>query len=114
MVASDRSLSDLAESVAEEFEADRDPDGFNELSIVIDNSNRERPTLIVHIDREQAADLADRVRLAGEAIREDEYDAEFYRDLTVRAAESVLSPLGWRRSDVGYLAEREGAALSTY
>ena len=71
MVPSDRSLSDLAESVAEEFEADRDSNGFNELSIVIDNRNPERPTLIVHIDREQAADLADRVQLAGEAIRED-------------------------------------------
>lgn len=57
----DRSLSDLAESVAEEFEAYRDPDGFNELSLVIDTSDREYPTLIVRIDREQAAKLADRV-----------------------------------------------------
>ena len=61
MVSSDRSLNDLAESVAEEFEAYRDPSGFNDLSIVIDNSDRERPTLIVHIDREQATQLADRV-----------------------------------------------------
>jgi hypothetical protein len=61
MVSSDRSLSDLAESVAGEFEAYRDPDGFNELSIVIDTSDRDRSTLIVHINREQAAELADRV-----------------------------------------------------
>ena len=61
MVPFDRSLSDLADGVAEEFEAYRDPDGFNELSIVIDTSDRERPTLIIHIDREQASDLADRV-----------------------------------------------------
>jgi hypothetical protein len=61
MVSSDRSLSDLAESVAEEFEAYRDPSDFNELSLVIDNSDRDRSTLIVHIDRKQAADLADRV-----------------------------------------------------
>jgi hypothetical protein len=63
MVPSDRSLSDLADSVAKEFEAYRNPDGFNELSIVIDNSNRDRSTLIVHIDREQAAELADRVEV---------------------------------------------------
>ncbi len=59
--SSDRTLTDLAERVAEEFEAYRNPAGFNELSIVIDNSDRDRSTLIVHIDREQAADLADRV-----------------------------------------------------
>jgi hypothetical protein len=59
MVSSDRSLSDLSESVAEEFEAYRDPDGFSELSRVIDNSDRDCPTLIVHIDREQADDLAE-------------------------------------------------------
>ena len=61
MVPPNRSLNTLAESVAEGFEAYRDPDGFNELSIVIDSSDRERSTLIVHIDREQAAELADRV-----------------------------------------------------
>jgi hypothetical protein len=61
MVPSDRTLNDLADSVAEEFETYRDPDGFNELSLVIDNSNRERPTLIVHVDWEQPAELADRV-----------------------------------------------------
>jgi hypothetical protein len=61
MVSSDQPLSDLAESVAEEFKAYRDPSEFNDLSIVIDNSDRERPTLIVHIDREQATQLADRV-----------------------------------------------------
>ena len=61
MAPTDRTLNDIAESVAEEFEVYRDPDGFNELSLVIDNSDRNRSTLIVHIDREQAADLADRV-----------------------------------------------------
>jgi hypothetical protein len=39
----------------------RHSDGFNDLSIVIDNSDRERSTLIVHINQEQPADLADRV-----------------------------------------------------
>ena len=56
---SDRTLTDLA--VADEFEAYRHSTGFNELSLVIDNSDPERSTLIVHIDREQAADLAGRV-----------------------------------------------------
>ena len=42
-MAPDRTLNDLAESVAEEFEANRDPVGFNALSIVIVNSDRERP-----------------------------------------------------------------------
>ncbi|WP_273836907.1 hypothetical protein [Halococcus sp. PRR34] len=54
---SDRTLNDLAD----EFEAYRHPNEFNEHSLVIDNSDRERSTLVVHIDREQAADLADRV-----------------------------------------------------
>jgi hypothetical protein len=58
---SDRTLTDLADAVADEFEAYRHSNDFNELSLVIDNSDRERSTLIVHIDREQAADLADRV-----------------------------------------------------
>ena len=58
---SDQTLTDLADAVADEFEAYRHSNGFNKLSIVIDNSDRERSTLIVHIDREQAADLADRV-----------------------------------------------------
>ena len=59
--SSDRTLTDLADAVADEFEAHRHSDGFNELSLVIDNSERERSTLIVHIDREEAANLADRV-----------------------------------------------------
>ncbi len=60
---SDRTLNDLADAVAGEFEAYRHSDGFNELSLVIDNSDRDRSTLIVHIDREQATDLADRVEV---------------------------------------------------
>jgi hypothetical protein len=57
----DRSLGDLADLVAEYFSDYRHSDGFNELSLVIDNSDREHPTLIVHIDRQQPADLAQRV-----------------------------------------------------
>ena len=57
----DRSLADLADLVAEHFSDYRQPEDFNELSLVIDNSDPERSTLIVHIDHEQPADLAERV-----------------------------------------------------
>lgn len=80
----DRTLTDLA--VAGEFEAYRHSDGFNELSLVIDNSDRERPTLIVHIDREQATDLADRVEafLRNHGART---QRECHADTDVEAAE---------------------------
>ena len=58
---SDRSLNDLADLLAEEFSDYRHSEEFNELSLVIDNSDREHPTLIVHIDCQQSADLAQRV-----------------------------------------------------
>ena len=54
-------LSDLADQIADEFEAYRQPDGFKPISLVIENSDAEHPTLIVHIDREAAESLADRV-----------------------------------------------------
>ena len=56
-----RSLADLADHLAEEFSDYRHSDEFNELSLVIDNSDSEHSTLIVHIDRQQPADLAERV-----------------------------------------------------
>lgn len=58
---SDRTLNDLADLVAEQFSDYRHSEGFSELSIVIDNSDPEHSTLIVHIDRQQPADLAERV-----------------------------------------------------
>ncbi|WP_435078540.1 hypothetical protein [Halococcus sp. AFM35] len=58
---SDRSLADLADLVAEQFSDYRHSEEFNELSLVIDNSDREHPTLIVHIDCQQPTDLAQRV-----------------------------------------------------
>jgi hypothetical protein len=56
-----RSLADLADLVAEQFSDYRHSEEFYELSLVIDNSDRERPTLIVHINHQQPADLAQRV-----------------------------------------------------
>lgn len=54
-------LDDLADQVADEFEAYRQPDEFKDVSLVIDNSDEEHPTLIVHVDREDADSLADRI-----------------------------------------------------
>jgi DNA polymerase I len=54
-----------------------------------------------------------RVRLACEDP--DVYDAAFYRERVCRAAESVLSPLEWRRDEIdAYLADRENASVTAY
>jgi DNA polymerase I len=59
------------------------------------------------------ARTADRVRLHFEDV--DDYDAEYYVTLLVRAAESVCSPLGWDRSDVRReLADRVDATLDSF
>ncbi|WP_273837113.1 type B DNA-directed DNA polymerase [Halococcus sp. PRR34] len=43
------------------------------------------------------------------------YDSQFYRDQLVRAAESVLSPFGWRRSEIeAHLSDREDTAISAF
>ena len=52
-------LDDLAGQAAEEFEAYRQPDEFKDISLVIDNNDPDRPTLIVHVDRENTDTLAD-------------------------------------------------------
>ncbi|WP_136718542.1 hypothetical protein [Halorientalis salina] len=54
-------LDDLADQVVDEFEAYRQPDEFKDVSLVIENSDEEHPTLIVHVDREDAESLADRI-----------------------------------------------------
>ncbi|TYL36380.1 DNA polymerase I [Natronococcus pandeyae] len=52
----------------------------------------------------------ERVTLAHETPKT--YDAAFYADLLVRAAESVVSPLGWRESDIReYLSEQTDTSL---
>ncbi len=56
---------------------------------------------------------AARVRLAHEDL--DQYDVEFYADLLVRAAESVLLPLGWDQARIRrYLAETAETAITAY
>lgn len=54
-------LNDLADQVADKFEAYRQPDEFKDVSLVIENSDEEHPTLIVHVDKENADALADRI-----------------------------------------------------
>jgi len=79
-------LSDLADMVVEEFDAYRQPDEFKEVSVLIENSNPERPTLIVHIDREDAASLADQVeKFLQEQGAETERESYSDRDVRVLA-----------------------------
>jgi len=55
------SLDDLATKVDDEFASHRGSDEFKTVSLVIDTSSSERPTLIVHIDGEEAKTLADKI-----------------------------------------------------
>ena len=58
-------------------------------------------------------DTRERVALAAEDP--ESYDAGYYRERTLRAAESVLSPVGWDRERIAaYLADREDAAVTAY
>ncbi|MFC7114678.1 hypothetical protein ACFQH2_06500 [Natronoarchaeum sp. GCM10025703] len=41
----------MHDQVAKEFEVYRQPDAFNEDSLVIENSNGEHSTLLVQVDR---------------------------------------------------------------
>lgn len=59
------------------------------------------------------ATTVDRVQLAFE--HPDTYDTTFYETQLYRAAESVLSPLGWREQDIrSYLTDRTDASLIQY
>jgi len=79
----DDPLSDLADQVADEFAEHRPPDGFKDISLVIDNEDRDRRTLIVHVDRENAMALADEVEafLREQGART---EREHYSDTDVR------------------------------
>ncbi len=55
----------------------------------------------------------ERVRLASE--ESNEYDVGFYRELLVRAAASVLSPLGWREQRIAqFLSSHDEISLKSY
>ena len=55
------SLEDLADKVDDEFAPRRQPTEFKTISLVIDTSSSDRPTLIIHVDGEEASSVADRV-----------------------------------------------------
>jgi len=55
------SLEDLAARVDEEFASYRQSDEFKTISLIVDSSRSEHPTLIVHVDGGEADRLADRV-----------------------------------------------------
>jgi len=55
------SLDDLAAKVDDEFAPHRGSDEFKTISLVIDTSSSERPTLIVHVDGKEAESLADEI-----------------------------------------------------
>lgn len=62
---------------------------------------------------DDAKQSRDRVALATEVP--DTYDAEFYCTQLLRAAESLLAPLGWDRSRIRrYLAETEESRITAY
>ncbi|WP_049934699.1 type B DNA-directed DNA polymerase [Halalkalicoccus jeotgali] len=75
-----------------------DPQPGQDVSyVVVDDSKRSR----------------DRVQLTHELSQQ--YDAEFYADLLLRAAESVCSPLGWQRSDIeAYLSDHQDSSLAAF
>jgi DNA polymerase, archaea type len=71
--------------------------GQNVAYVVVDDSKRSR----------------DRVKLTYESP--DRYDPEFYMELLLRAAESVCSPLGWRRTEIDtYLSEHRDISLTAF
>jgi DNA polymerase I len=60
-------------------------------------------------------DKASSARVALAFEEPDRYDADFYADLLVRAAESVVSPLGWDRARIRrYLSETEETRITAY
>ncbi|WP_331232268.1 type B DNA-directed DNA polymerase [Natronorarus salvus] len=71
--------------------------GQNISYVVVDDSKRSR----------------DRVKLVYESP--DRYDEEFYSDLLIRSAESVCSPLGWRRPELErYLSSHTDTSLTAF
>ena len=70
---------------------------------------------VAYVVVDDAKTSRERVRLVEERLDAGEYDTEFYQQQTIRAAESVLAPFGWRRSDIErYLVDHEDAAITAY
>jgi DNA polymerase I len=65
----------------------------------------------VVVDDEKAS--RERVKLAHETI--DSYDPTYYETQVIRAVESILSPVGWDRSDIQQaLAETKNSSLDGF
>lgn len=65
-----------------------------------------------YVVRDDEAEEEDRVRLGFEA---ETYDVNFYTELLVRAAESVLSPKGWNRNRIrNYIRGDREVALGSF
>jgi len=82
------SLDDLAAKVETGFASYRESDEFKTISLVIDTSSSERPTLIVHVDGKEAESLADDI----EAFLT-EYDAYTQREYHSETDIRVLATL---------------------
>ncbi len=82
------SLDDLAAKVDDEFASHRGTDEFKTISLVIDTSSSEHPTLIVHVDGKEAESLADEI----EAFLT-EYDAytqrEYHSETDIRVLATI-------------------------
>ncbi|WP_227380363.1 DNA polymerase domain-containing protein [Haladaptatus halobius] len=62
---------------------------------------------------DDAKQSRERVKLASEELNE--YDAGFYRELLIRAAASVLSPLGWREKRIEqFLLSHDEISLKSF
>ena len=83
------SLEDLAAKVDDEFAPYTESDEFKTISLVIDTSKSERPTLIVHVDGKEAEALADDVE-----VFLTEYDAYTQREYHSETDIRVLATLG--------------------
>jgi len=73
------SLDDLATKVDNEFASHRGSDEFKTVSLVIDTSSSERPTLIVHVDGKEAESIADEIEAfltEHDAFTQREYHSE--------------------------------------
>jgi DNA polymerase I len=61
------------------------------------------------------ADSIDRVRLASEVDSGTPYDVSCYRERTIRATESILSPLDWTTDDIAsYLSGTRTASMAAF
>ena len=83
------SLDDLAAKVDDEFASYRESDEFKTISLVIDTSRSDRPSLIVHVDGKEAESLADEI----EAFLT-EHDAYTQREYHSETDIRVLATLG--------------------